>query len=189
PMGQQPYGQPMGQQPYGQPMGQQPYGQPYGMQKSNPLAGVSKDTWKLISLIGALLIAVAPFMNWLSYKYKGYKSSSNMFQLGYKAAVDGEDKMAIFTVSAIIMLVVGLFLIIYDFAEYNSLLMGIRNSVSSVPVDFIAAAVVVLFGLIVFFNGDLGDVIEDLDHTSHGLGFVALLIGAIARVVNGVFNK
>jgi hypothetical protein len=93
PYGQQPYGQPgqnpYGQQPYGQPgqvpYGQQPYGQGYGQPQvasklvenaknvksdfTNKVSRMGLSVYCLIGIIAAMLLIVAPFMNFATVHF------------------------------------------------------------------------------------------------------------------------
>ena len=214
PMGgyQQPVqqGQPMGgyQQPmggYGQPMGgyQQPmggYGQPMGGSKANfngfadSLKGQA-GTMKLLALIGGVLITLAPFFNWLSYKikYDGDKEKGH-FNLFGLAGDDGLDN-AFFAIAAIIMILCGIALIAEALKDNIPAVQSILNK--NQYMQYIGIGLVVLallFWLLTFFNGDLKDGIDAAKsmlkyakkwsddvkgHVGHGFGPLLSMIGIL----------
>ncbi len=205
PMGgyQQPMGgyqQPMGgyQQPMGgyqQPMGgyQQPMGG--GANLNGFINSLKADYMKLIGFIGAFLIFIAPFFNWMSLKYKekgekAEKETMNMFKLGSDA------DQAIITICAILLLVVGLALILWDLADYVPALGALKAKVMGVPyIELILVGVALLAFILVMVNGEVNDAIEAGDkliemykewdddvsgHCNHGLGPVVLILGILA---------
>ncbi len=212
--GYQQQGQPMGgyQQPMGgyqqqsQPMGG--YQQPMGGSQvnfngfSNSLKGQA-GTMKLIALIGGLLITLAPFFNWLSYKikYDGEKDKGhyNLFGL---AGDDGLDN-AFFAIAAIIMILCGIALIAEALKDNIPAVQSILNK--NQYMQYIGIGLVVLallFWLLTFFNGDLKDGIDGAKsmlkltkkwydgvkgHVGHGFGpllsMVGILCSAFPRVM------
>lgn len=202
PMGgyQQPMGQPMQQQMgYQQPMGgyQQPMGQPMyqapmggGFNSAGFMNDMKTNYMKLIGLIGALLIFISPFFNWVSYsiKYDGEKEKDhlNMFKFG-------SDGVGIFTFYAIMFLILGLALIAFALADYIPALQRLKMlpNVQYIEIGIVAAALLIL--ILAFFNGEYKDGIEALKsmvklaklggvsgHAGRGLGPMFALLGIIA---------
>ncbi len=197
------YQQPMGgyQQPMGgyqQPMGgyQQPMGG--GANFNGFINSLKTDYMKLIGFIGAFLILIAPFFSWMSLKMKekgekAERESMNMFKLGSDA------DQAIITICAILVLVVGVALILWDLADYVPALGAIKAKVMGVPyIELILVGVALLAFILVMVNGEVNDGIEagkeliemykewndDVSgHCNHGVGPVILILGIIAAAV------
>ena len=187
---QQPQGQPqMGyQQPMGQPvqpqMGyQQPQGQPqmgyqqpqggYYQPRSNGAnmfgAGVNgylgylkSDVMNIAKIVGAFLMFLAPLFPWFTVKISGFKDSGNLFNAG-----------GVNVATAIIMMLVSLFLIAWEIADFIPPLQKVKRSVQTVPyVDLIAIGVAFLFILISTIagpsgSGDARDYAELLGYKIH----------------------
>ncbi len=204
PMGgyQQPV-QPMGgyQQPM-QPMGgyqqsmqpQQPMGgyqQPMQPQKTmgagintNAMVGALKgDVMKIVSLVGAFLLAINPFLTWCKYEIEFWgmkeKDSANMFGL---AGGDTGEKIFIFL--GILLVLSGLALMMCDLADYVPQFANIKAKVAVIPFfEFILIGVALIAIIIGLCNGAVNEVIELADEMgkgSHGVGPVLGFIGVIA---------
>ncbi len=215
PMGgyQQPMnGQPMGgyQQPMGgyqQPMNGQPMG---GYQQPNQgfngsafnFNGFSDSikgqagSMKLLALIGGAFITISPFFNWLSVKMKydgdKEKETCNLFKLAGEKGMDN----AIFAVAAIFIIICGVALIaeaLKDNIPAVQSLLYKNNYMQYIGIGLVA--IVLIFWLIAFFNGDLKDGIEmskdmikwakkysdDVSgHANHGFGPILCMLGIIA---------
>ena len=205
---QQMYQQP--QQPMYQQAPQQPmYQQPMGGYAAGPAFNSGKfvndlktNYLKLISMIGAILITIAPFFHWFSLKVrdggKTAKEGFNMFSLG------NEMDNGAFTFFAIMMLVLGLVLICLELADYMPALANIKAKIPSVEIVEVAiVAAVLVFWLLAFFNGDLMDGIKyskdrikdyyTKGHCNHGIGPIVALIGiagaAFRRVTKLISGK
>jgi len=210
-------GQPMGgyQQPMmGQPMGgyQQPMmGQPMmGGGMGGFVNSLKADTMKLIGFIGAILITIAPFFSWFSYKIKedGNKESDSLSMFG----VGGDGDIGIFTFLAILLLISGVVLILWDLADFIPALRNVKASMMSIPyIELILVGVALIAVVIAMLNGDLNDYIDLFDgiiesaekmgkyydykvsgSCNHGLGpIVAILgiLGAAAPRVKKMMGK
>ncbi len=219
---QQPYGQPM-QQPYGQPQMQQygqpmqqPYGQPqmqqqYGQPMRQPNYGYSQgggigayfnsfkgDVMKIVGFVGAILIFLAPLFNWCSMKIKyGKKSEKDGFNMFKLAGDDGIDS-GIFVFFALMIMICGVALILWDMADYIPALGNIKAKMGKVPVNLIIIGVALLFFFLAFFNGDLMDgikygkeTIKDYDlkgHSNHGFGPIIMIIGMVCSALPSVMK-
>ena len=190
-------GQPM-MQPMGQPMGG--YQQPMGGYQQPMMGGgmnafinsLKADYMKLIGFIGAIIIMISPFFNWMSMKVKydgdSEKETYNMF----KIADDGD--VGIYLLFALLLIVVGVGLIIWDLADYVPALGALKFNLAKVPyIELILVGVAALVVILAFFNGDVKDAIDagkemiefyedwygdDVSgHCNHGLGPIIALIG------------
>ena len=117
--------QPYAQQQYTQQPMQQGFAQPQGGYQQPMMGGgmnafinsLKADYMKLIGFIGAIIIMISPFFNWMSMKVKydgdSEKETYNMF----KIADDGD--VGIYLLFALLLIVVGVGLIIWDLADYE----------------------------------------------------------------------
>jgi hypothetical protein len=197
PQGQM-YGQPQGgyQQPYGQPVYQQPQGTGFSFNTGKLVTDLTTNYMKLISLIGALLIFIAPFFHWLSVKvtYEFYgisdseKMKANMFAMAGDKNGIGE---GIYVFYAIMFLIIGILLIATALADYIPALGNIKSKVPYV--DYIELGLIVLvllFTILAIANGELRDglkyIKEALDddyasgHANRGFGPIVAFLGIIA---------
>ncbi|MBR3832853.1 MAG: hypothetical protein IKJ73_00895 [Lachnospiraceae bacterium] len=201
------YQQPMQQAQPMQPMGgyQQPM-QPMGgyqqpMQQAQPMGGgvnvngmvgaLKGDVMKIVSLVGALLIAINPFITWCKYEieYWGFeqKDSANMFGLA-----GGDTGEKIFILLGILLVLSGLALMMWDLADYVPQFAAIKAKVAGIPYfELILAGVALLAIIIGLCNGTVNDVIELADEMgkgSHGAGPVLGIIGVLAVAAPRVLN-
>ena len=220
PMGGYGQQQPMGgygqQQPMGgygqQPMGgygQQPMGGGFGgfkgMKAGSGSFGASPifngfTISKIVQCIGALFILLSPFFRWLSMKMKyggeTYKEGGNLFKMA--------DGKGIFAFYAIMLILLGLFLVFLEVADFVPQLQPIKQKITSIPyIEVIAVALVLLFIILIYCNGDLHDAIKEgrkslkemkkyMDgvkgHINHGLGGLMAWIGVICAAVPRVMR-
>ena len=219
PMGGQPMGgyqqtgfnqQPMGgyqQTGYGQPMGgfrQPAFGMAGGGKFGASPVGGRFTIAKILQLVGAILIFLAPLFNWMSMKVKydgdKEKEAANMFKL---AGDDYLDK-GVFVFFGIMILLAGIFLICLEVMDFVPSMQAIKQKIVNIPfIELGVIALVLLFFLLAFFNGDLMDGIKEgkkyLDmakdygekvsgHVNHGFGPILAWIGVICAAVPRVFR-
>ena len=192
--GYQQQAQPMGgyQQPM-QPMGgyQQPAQPMGGAGKKNMMGALKGDLMNKISLAGAFLIAISPFLTWCQYKisFMGYKESdsANMFGLA-----GGDVDEGIFILLGMLMVLSGLGLMMYYGADLAPQLNAIKAKISAIPFfDFILAGVALIVIIIALCNGTVKDIIEAADSIgkgSHGIGPVVGILGVIASIAPKVLG-
>lgn len=218
PMGQQGYGQP--NQGYGQPMGgyqQQGYGQPmggfrqpaYGMAMGGGKFGASPvgggfTLAKILQLVGAVLIFLAPLFNWMSMKVKydgeKEKEAANMFKLASDKYLD----KGVFVFFGIVILLAGIFLICLEVLDFVPSMQSLKQKIVNIPfIELAVIAVALLFFLLAFFNGDLMDGIKSgkdylklvkdwqdgvKGHVNHGLGPILAWIGVVCAALPRVLR-
>ena len=178
----------------GQPMQpQMAYQQPMmGGGMNGFFNSLKTDYMKLIGVIGALLIMISPFFNWMSMKFKydgeSEKEAYNMF----KVASEGD--VGSYTLFAILLIVIGALLLVWDLADFVPALHNFKMKLVTIPyVELILVAVALVVVLLAFFNGDVKDAIDlgkdTLDmmkdwygsdvsgHCNHGLGPIVAFVG------------
>ncbi len=158
----------------------------------NGINSLGVDPMKLISLIGSVLILLAPFFHWISMKIKFMgqkeKEAENLFGLDFG--------MASFT--AVIMIIVGIILIVWEVADLAPALANIKEKIKGINgisviydyIPLILVGVVFLFVLLTLLNGDYRDAItigKDMfkavgakGHVNRGLGPIVAFFGMIA---------
>ncbi|MBQ9277817.1 MAG: hypothetical protein IJ224_04195 [Lachnospiraceae bacterium] len=205
------YGQPMGgyqQTGYGQPMGG--YGQPaFGMAMGGGKYGASPigggfTIAKILQLVGAILIFLAPLFNWMSMKVKydgaKEKEAANMFKLAGDKYLD----KGVFVFFAIMILLAGIFLICLEVMDFVPSMQSLKQKIVNIPfIELIVIAVALLFFLLAFFNGDLMDGIKSgrdylklakewtdgvKGHVNHGLGPILAWVGVVCAALPRVLR-
>ena len=202
--------QPMGgyqQTGYGQPMGgfrQPAFGMAGGGKFGASPVGGRFTIAKILQLVGAILIFLAPLFNWMSMKVKydgdKEKEAANMFKL---AGDDYLDK-GVFVFFGIMILLAGIFLICLEIMDFVPSMQAIKQKIVNIPfIELGVIALALLFFLLAFFNGDLMDGIKEgkkyLDmakdygekvsgHVNHGFGPILAWIGVICAAVPRVFR-
>ncbi len=203
PMGgyQQPMGQPMQpmggyQQPMGQPMQpmggyQQPAMKPAGMNAGSIVGALTGDIMKLVGLIGAFIILISPFISWLTLESYGEKESGNFFEI---ADLDGFGiNCEIFTFLAILLMLVGAALIVWDLADYAPAFAKAKSYVANIPYfELILCGVALIVMIIALAHGDLNDcmdLVEDWGgEASRSAGPIIGFLGVIAATAPRVMN-
>ena len=202
--------QPMGgyqQTGYGQPMGgfrQPAFGMAGGGKFGASPVGGRFTIAKILQLVGAILIFLAPLFNWMSMKVKydgdKEKEAANMFKL---AGDDYLDK-GVFVFFGIMILLAGIFLICLEVMDFVPSMQAIKQKIVNIPfIELGVIALALLFFLLAFFNGDLMDGIKEgkkyLDmakdwgekvsgHVNHGFGPILAWIGVICAAVPRCFR-
>ncbi|MBQ9199787.1 MAG: zinc ribbon domain-containing protein [Lachnospiraceae bacterium] len=220
------YGQPMGgygqpQGGYGQPMGG--YGQPmggYGNAGFGGFTGSGKfgaspvgggfTIAKILQLVGAILIFIAPLFNWMSIKMKSggdkFKEHANMFKLASDEYLD----KGVFVFFGIMILLIGAFLICLEIMDFIPSMQSVKQKIVNIPfIEIGIIVLVLLFFILAFFNGDLHDGIKAIKdtiketnklakdndyidkikgHANHGFGPILAWLGVICAAVPRVFR-
>ena len=163
------------------------------------------DITKMASMLGALFIFISPFFRWYSYKYLNVKAQvrdndyANIFKLSSEQYADNK----LFIFFAILMVIVALVLLFTEIVDLIPALVNIRRMVPYLPeIVGIAAALLVLFlWVLVFFNGNIMDLIHNgeaiiatkkeylgggIGHSNHGLGPIICLIGIVISIAKKV---
>lgn len=163
------------------------------------------DITKMASMLGALFIFISPFFRWYSYKYLNVKAQvrdddyANIFKLSTEQYADNK----LFIFFAILMIAVALVLLFTEIVDLIPALANIRRMVPYLPeIVGIAAALLVLFlWVLVFFNGNIMDLIHNgeaiiatkkeylgggIGHSNHGLGPIICLIGIVISIAKKV---
>lgn len=175
-----------------------------GAQKIKGGVGIlSQDTMKFISMIGAVLIILAPFFHWMSMKITaaGEKNKESVNMFGFE--------VGIITFSAIIFIFVGIILLAWEAADYIPAIANIKEMIKNTKgvsavydyIPLILVGVVLLFFLITLLNGDYRDgmkIAKDMfkmaksfgakGHINRGLGpivaFLGIVTSAFPRVIS-----
>lgn len=219
---QQPYGQP--QQPYGQPQmqqgyaqqpqmqqaygqpqmqqgyAQQPYGQPQMMKTAS-----SFSLGLILKLASAVLIFLAPLLNWYSVKIKydgdSKKEHANLFKL---AGDDYLEKGGLFTFLAIFTLALAVVLLILDLSDQIPAIGQLKAKLAGINIEYIILGYVILIFIVLFFEPTLSehiadgkDSIKDMKdyydgasgHCNHGLGPIAMILGIGLRIAGNVVDS
>ena len=208
--------QPMGgyqQTGYGQPMGgfrQPAFGMAGGGKFGASPVGGRFTIAKILQLVGAILIFLAPLFNWMSIKVKSdgekLKEHANMFKLAGDEYLD----KGVYVFFGIMVLLIGTFLICLELMDFVPSLQPLKQKIVNIPFLEIGIIVLVLlFFILAFFNGDLMDGIKaikdeiketnklakDYDyvdkikgHANHGFGPILAWIGVICAAVPRCFR-
>lgn len=143
---------------------------------------------KIVELVGALLIMLSPFTSWCTCKFDDEKESLNMFGIA-----KGEDGIKIFAFVAVMMILIGAFLILWGVCEklFPSFVQ-IKSKLAAIPFfEFILIGVVFIFFIIAMSNDDVNTIIDFADKIgkgSHGFGPVLCVFGMLASVAPRVMK-
>jgi hypothetical protein len=187
------------QQP--QQMYQQPQGQAFGagfntsFNTGKLATDLQTNYMKLISMVGALLIFIAPFFHWMSIKVEfdsffsySEKMKANMFAMAGSKHGIGE---GVYVFYAIMFLIIGILLIATALADYIPALQNIKSKIPYVEyVELGLIVLALLFTILAMANGNLSDGIKDIKeaihedyakgHANRGIGPVIAFLGIIA---------
>jgi hypothetical protein len=177
-------------------MNQQPQGvKSSGFNTGRFMSDVKTNYMKLITMVGALLIFIAPFFHWMSIKvsfdsYFSYSETmkANMFAMAGNKNGIGEGVYAFY---GILFLLIGIVLIAIELADYVPVLNDIKQKIPYVQiVELALIAVVLLLTILAMANGNLRDglkylkeAIHDADasgHANRGFGPIIAFLGIIA---------
>ena len=192
---QQNFGQPMGQpmqpqQDFGQPMGQpmqpqQNYSQPAGGAAAN-FGAITKDYMKIVGIVGAFFIFLAPFLSWAKVKVWGISESGNMFKVTNFGKIAG-----------VVIILGGIALILWNIAEFVPAINNIKAKFSGISyLELIVVVALFVLMLIVFFTSFSGADYKDAKEgvkmlggkLSHGIGPVVGFIGVVCAALPSVFS-
>jgi hypothetical protein len=99
----------------------------------------------------------------------------------------------LFTLYAIVILLVGLVLIAWEVADYIPKVSEFKAKAAAIPyIELILIAVVLLCVILALVNGDLNDVLKDIKDyggkASHGAGpvwaFIGIILAAAPRILD-----
>ena len=181
----QPMNQAMGQpmnQAMGQPMNQA-MGQPMNPAMGQPMdSAISQSSLKIVGLVGSVLVLLSPFFTWMWTKGYGIKQTANIFNV----------EKGIYTFTGILLLLAAVFFILWQCSEFIPAVENIKNDIKIPFLEIMVAAVVLLFVILCFINGDVRDVIKLCKSVGgkagHGFGPLCAFIGLIASAVPAVFR-
>ena len=98
----------------------------------------------------------------------------------------------IYTFTGILLLLAAVFFILWQCSEFIPAVENIKNDIKIPFLEIMVAAVVLLFVILCFINGDVRDVIKLCKSVGgkagHGFGPLCAFIGLIASAVPAVFR-
>ncbi len=122
---------------------------------SGYIKSIGMDRNMLMMLVGALLLYVAPFLNWIWEKLFDVKRKANLFEMGMKSSMVEENgrilalgSMLVF-ILAIVVLVVGVVMLVLSAADYIRPLRRFASNpiVRIIPIVLLAAIFIVIMNV------------------------------------------
>ena len=175
-------GQPMNQA-MGQPMNPA-MGQPMNQAMGQPMdSAISQSSLKIVGLVGSVLVLLSPFFTWM-WRGNGQfiKQTANIFNV----------EKGIYTFTGILLLLAAVFFILWQCSEFIPAVENIKNDIKIPFLEIMVAAVVLLFVILCFINGDVRIDIKFCksigEKAGHGFGPLCAFIGLIASAVPAVFR-